>query len=853
MPRVNPLANFFSVPDFPTDIALPPSFSLVVPVNQDVTNIVTNPSFELDTTNWSFVGSGPLVRSTTRQFVGAYSLNAPSGVTQLFYGSTTPIATTAGNTYIASARFFSLTGNLPYDFYFATSAGVRLSGKKFRSSGFWQYVWTAYTETGSSSRRLYFAQDGSAPFGEIYVDAVQVEEVTSGSLTYPTTYIDGDQRDPFGLTVPASYYWNGTPHASTSVRSGLTRSGGRVMNLKDLGVLISAVVGLGLPLPQIVSSPFTSVGSDGESYSYTRKEARTFSIAGRVTGRSTVQLDQLFGGFSSLLDRDDHPRDAPMILKYQPMDEQETPTGPELNITAVYTGGLEGQRNNLNTEVFTASFKQFLPIIVGHSEGASLGVNQNVTANGVLKRSPGGTWSALSTGLSGGASPTGRTFARHTDGTIYIGGNFTDAGGSGADYAAKYNPIADSFSVVKAATTFNDQVYAICVGPDGSVYFGGAFTNADGIANADGIVKYNPVANTFSALGTGVAAGGTVEALAIDALGNLYAGGTFTGMGGVANTSRIAKWDGANWTALGTGGLDSDVRQILVQGTKIWAVGGFTQMGGVANTAHVAYYDTAWHSIGGTGADAIVTSAVLGPDYYVYFGGGFDTIGGITAQKIARWNGVSIQTVGSASAFTAGAGPQINRMAFAPNGLLYIGGAQFVTVGGIAVPDNIVRFNGSSFELIDIDLPGTASVLGLYTGSDGMLYVGFDTTGTASAASVTTVTNGGTCKTYPTFIMKGPSSGTSRLYSILNITTGQELYFNYTINAGETAILSFDSNSVSFMSDFQGDVSSTITNSASLFLAHGSNRISVLTTGAPTIVMYWQQAFLNVSDAVGRL
>jgi len=48
-----------------------------------------------------------------------------------------------------------------------------------------------------------------------------------------------------------------------------------------------------------------------------------------------------------------------------------------------------------------------------------------------------------------------------------------------------------------------------------------------------------------------VVGNGTVFALATMG-NNLYAGGSFTNMGGVPAT-RIAKWDGANWSALGTG------------------------------------------------------------------------------------------------------------------------------------------------------------------------------------------------------------------------------------------------------------------------------------------------------------
>ena len=53
----------------------------------------------------------------------------------------------------------------------------------------------------------------------------------------------------------------------------------------------------------------------------------------------------------------------------------------------------------------------------------------------------------------------------------------------------------------------------------------------------------NGTAQTWSALGSGMD-GYDVYALAVDASGNLYAGGNFTTAGGVS-ANRIAKWDGA--------------------------------------------------------------------------------------------------------------------------------------------------------------------------------------------------------------------------------------------------------------------------------------------------------------------
>ena len=51
-------------------------------------------------------------------------------------------------------------------------------------------------------------------------------------------------------------------------------------------------------------------------------------------------------------------------------------------------------------------------------------------------------------------------------------------------------------------------------------------------------------------MGSGV--NDSVYALAADGLGNLFAGGRFTVAGGLS-ASKIAKWSGSEWSALGSG------------------------------------------------------------------------------------------------------------------------------------------------------------------------------------------------------------------------------------------------------------------------------------------------------------
>ena len=113
------------------------------------------------------------------------------------------------------------------------------------------------------------------------------------------------------------------------------------------------------------------------------------------------------------------------------------------------------------------------------------------------------------------------------------------------------------------------------------MYAGGDFTAAGGSA-ADFIAKWS--GNTWSALTsemTGV--NNAVQALAVSG-SNLYAGGGFTTAGDNA-ANNIAKWDGTSWSALGSGigGRDHKgpaVSALAVSGSDLYAGGQFSTAGG---------------------------------------------------------------------------------------------------------------------------------------------------------------------------------------------------------------------------------------------------------------------------------
>ena len=109
-------------------------------------------------------------------------------------------------------------------------------------------------------------------------------------------------------------------------------------------------------------------------------------------------------------------------------------------------------------------------------------------------------------------------------------------------------------------------------------------------------------------------------ALAQDVQGRLIVGGNFSGAGGTAgsfglggNTTgkgRIACWDGSNWISLGggiTSPISAAVNSIAVRGGDVFIGGSFTNVGGVAATNLARWDGTNWWPVGGgvTGGSCI--------------------------------------------------------------------------------------------------------------------------------------------------------------------------------------------------------------------------------------------------------
>jgi BspA type Leucine rich repeat region (6 copies) len=150
----------------------------------------------------------------------------------------------------------------------------------------------------------------------------------------------------------------------------------------------------------------------------------------------------------------------------------------------------------------------------------------------------GSSWSPLGSGIGGEVY----SLACDANGNVYAGGFFESAGGVDATNVAEWNGTAWSGL---GPGLIDGGGYALACDTDGNLYAGGDFGTTGGIS---GIAKWN--GTNWSELGSGM--NGLVLSLVCDSSGNVYAGGLFTTAGGIA-ANGIAEWNGSTWSALGSG------------------------------------------------------------------------------------------------------------------------------------------------------------------------------------------------------------------------------------------------------------------------------------------------------------
>ena len=146
----------------------------------------------------------------------------------------------------------------------------------------------------------------------------------------------------------------------------------------------------------------------------------------------------------------------------------------------------------------------------------------------------GTAWISLATGL--GSSVYALRF--HPNGNLYIGGLFISADGANGDYICYWDGSAFKSFYDLGAIELSSYVNSIDVNPNGTIVIGGNFTNAGGDANADYVAAWR--GNNWGALMAGGVSNVVYEVYCADN-GDIYLGGFFTQAGSLTLIDRVVK------------------------------------------------------------------------------------------------------------------------------------------------------------------------------------------------------------------------------------------------------------------------------------------------------------------------
>ena len=319
-------------------------------------------------------------------------------------------------------------------------------------------------------------------------------------------------------------------------------------------------------------------------------------------------------------------------------------------------------------------------------------------------------WEAVISGINGAV----RCMDFDANGDLYIGGDFTTINSGVVNRVALIEDLSGTPAVsgTFGAGGANGAVYSIVVMPTSAsksvygVYIGGAFTSVNSVANTTKIARWS--SGAWSALSTGL--NGTVLMLAPSPDGYLYIGGEFTNADGTYG-DYLCYWDGVAFNRIGTVELSAKVKAIRFNQTgKLVAGGNFADAGGNPNADNIAQWNgTSWESFGPGSTYNVNTLAIDNNKMYV---GRLDavmpkTTDGIEVWSNGSWMPLEVDLPGIGFVYS---------ILPASDGSLYIGG-NFSTLaqtpdenaktGIVALNLNVASASANTYPFIQVTGPGT--------------------------------------------------------------------------------------------------------------------------------------------------
>lgn len=364
------------------------------------------------------------------------------------------------------------------------------------------------------------------------------------------------------------------------------------------------------------------------------------------------------------------------------------------------------------------------------------------------------------------------TSALDPQGRLCVGGSFTHIGDLPAAGLARWDGTnwSNLGDGLVLANTWEDQsmVTALAVGPNGTLFASGAFAVEAYSNQPPGIARWNgnkwtwltdtngkphsvPITwrlaadskggvyavdrsavnywdeRGFRVVGKATASVGSfIEALALDAAGALFVGGSFSNVNEIP-ASNVALWDGQNWRALGVG-LEGEVDALLSDRPGQVFAGGDLRLPDNPTGCSVAHWDgQKWESLGAR-LPGLCRSLAVGADGTLY--------AAVVDQDINRFSSASVYAWDRTNWSRLPRSWALNRGDYAPRGRdllnLSVDPANRLFLGGNFDPlpmmeaSGLAQWDGSRWSPVGkftpLNMDGAVSAFA--AGSAGSMYVG---------------------------------------------------------------------------------------------------------------------------------
>lgn len=208
-------------------------------IAEATTNLIKNPSFEVNTTGWTNGSFTTFARQTDTPYIGAaggyvkITSHNSSTNESIITTNITDMAVSASTSYTVSAYLKGTktgTGTI-YVFWYNSSSGSISSSSVVMPTGSyseWRRVsGTVTSPSGAAYARVAIATDGctNGTTVELWIDAIQFE-----AKAYLTPYCDGSLGD--------GHTWNSTEHNSRSSRTAAQLSYATAGNVSSVGTIM---------------------------------------------------------------------------------------------------------------------------------------------------------------------------------------------------------------------------------------------------------------------------------------------------------------------------------------------------------------------------------------------------------------------------------------------------------------------------------------------------------------------------------------------------------------------------------------------------------------------------------------